>query len=989
MDTQRIPGKRLTAQTVPISKSNYLFPLISETVHSSNLDYNKIKFYSVTLNKKIMRKTFNHLHQIFAVILCLHSFGGALFAIDNPQPSISSILNPDGTVKTGMNGSYNTQGFSMEYTSTGAPKFVSAENPLFSTSWDTQFYPPGTNDQVWALAVIGANLYVGGLFTTVGGVSANYIAKYDGSNWSALGSGMNGSVCAFAVSGSYLYAGGYFTTAVGVSYTNYIAKWSTTSSSWSSLGEGKDMNSYVLALAVSVSGSDLYAGGSFTSAGGVAVNRIAKYDGSNWSALGSGMTGGYVYALAVINADLYAGGSFTSAGGVTDTKYIAKWNGSWSPLGSGMSSYVFALAVINNTDLYAGGMFTSAGGVSANYIAKWNGSWSPLGTGMNSEVNALAVMTIEGTDYLYAGGIFSTAGGVLDTKYIAKWDGSNWSALGTGMNNSVKALAVMTIGGTDYLCAGGSFTTAGGVGAIRIAKWNSSWSALCPGNGMNGSVRAFAVIGADLYAGGDFTLAGQVSANYIAKWNGTTWSALGTGMNNSVWALAVSGEDLYAGGWFTTAGGVTVNRIAKWNSLTSSWSALGTGMDGYVYALTVSGSDLYAGGLFTIAGGVEANRIAKWNGSWSNLGTGMVGNSVLALAVIGTDLYAGGTFTSAGGVSNTNRIAKWSSGSWSALGTGMNNTVYALAVSGSDLYAGGTFTTAGGVSANRIAKWSSGSWSILGAGMSSAVYAISAIGANLYAGGNFTTAGGNTVNYISNWNGTSWLALGTGMNTIVNALSIIGEYLYAGGDFTTADINISYYIARWYDSTLPVELINFQHSITNNDVTLFWTTANEINNSGFDIERKINNNQWTKIGFVTGKGSTGVRHTYNYVDSHLESGNYKYRLKQIDYNGNYEYFQLNGEVVIGVPKKFTLNQNYPNPFNPVTKIDFELPVDSKVTLVVYDVTGREVSKLFNNEFRSAGYYTTEFNASKFASGAYFYRLTTDAFSETKRMLLIR
>jgi hypothetical protein len=368
----------------------------------------------------------------------------------------------------------------------------------------------------------------------------------------------------------------------------------------------------------------------------------------------------------------------------------------------------------------------------------------------------------------------------------------------------------------------------------------------------------------------------------------------------------------------------------------------------------------------------------------------MADNSVLALAV-GTDyLYAGGDFTSAGGVSNTNYIAKWSttSSSWSALGTGVNGSVRALAVSGSDLYAGGSFTTAGVVQAKYIAKWN-GSWSALGTGMDKSVYALSAIGANLYAGGNFTTAGENSANYIANWNGTSWSALEIGMNNKVNALAIIGEYLYAGGEFTSAGGNTLYYIARWHDSALPVELINFQHSITNNDVTLFWTTANEINNSGFDIERKINNNQWTKIGFVTGKGSTSVRQTYNYIDSHLQSGNYKYRLKQIDYNGNYEYFQLNGEVVIGVPKKFTLSQNYPNPFNPVTKIDFELPVDGKVTLVVYDVTGREVSKLFNNEFRSAGYYTTEFNASKFASGAYFYRLTTDAFSETKRMLLIR
>ena len=118
------------------------------------------------------------------------------------------------------------------------------------------------------------------------------------------------------------------------------------------------------------------------------------------------------------------------------------------------------------------------------------------------------------------------------------------------------------------------------------------------------------------YAGGDFTTAGGVTANRIAKWDGTTssWSALGSGMNSTVRALAVDGGgNLYAGGDFTTAGGVTANYIAKWDGTTSSWSALGSGMNSAVFALTMDGSgNLYAGGRLTTAGGVPANRIAKW-----------------------------------------------------------------------------------------------------------------------------------------------------------------------------------------------------------------------------------------------------------------------------------------------------------------------------------------------------------------------------------------
>ena len=184
--------------------------------------------------------------------------------------------------------------------------------------------------------------------------------------------------------------------------------------------------------------------------------------------------------------------------------------------------------------------------------------------------------------------------------------------------------------------AGGEFTNAGGSAAINIAQWNgSSWSALGSGIGdEHSSVSALAVSGSTLYAGGFFTKAGSANATNIAQWNGSSWTALGSGMAGggfpSVSALAVSGSTLYAGGDFTTAGGSAANYIAQWNG--SSWSALGSGMSvGYGYgtsveALAVSGSTLYAGGYFTTAGGSVANYIAQWNGSsWSALGSGTSG----------------------------------------------------------------------------------------------------------------------------------------------------------------------------------------------------------------------------------------------------------------------------------------------------------------------------------------------------------------------------
>jgi hypothetical protein len=392
-------------------------------------------------------------------------------------------------------------------------------DPTFSDA-DWVSLGSGMNNWVNALAVSGTNLYAGGYFTNAGGAPANYIAKWDGGAWSVLGSGVSGentTVNALAVSGTNLYAGGYFTNAGGVS-ANCIAKWD--GSTWSALGSGLGPigNSWVNALAVS--GTNLYAAGWFTNAGGVLVTNIAKWDGSAWSALGSGI-GGYVYALAVSGTNLYAGGLFTTAGGVS-ANCIAKWDGSaWSAVGSGIAGStpngsfpsVHGLAV-SGTDLYAGGYFSTAGGVpptSANCIAKWDGSvWSALGTGMDERVYALAVSETN----LYAGGWFTTAGGA-PANYIAKWDGSAWSALGSAVNNMVNALAA---DGAGHLFVGGDFSLAGTNVSPCIAEANVG----TPGSPL--IVASPASLTVAVGGTADFQVAANGSPPLVYQWifNGTT-----------------------------------------------------------------------------------------------------------------------------------------------------------------------------------------------------------------------------------------------------------------------------------------------------------------------------------------------------------------------------------------------------------------------------------------------------------------------------------
>ena len=194
------------------------------------------------------------------------------------------------------------------------------------------------------------------------------------------------------------------------------------------------------------------------------------------------------------------------------------------------------------------------------------------------------------------------------------------------------------------------------------------------------------------------------------------------------------------------------------------------------------------------------------------------------------------------------------------------------------------------------------------------------------------------------------------------------------------------------DSPLPVELSSFTSNVNLNSVMLNWTTSLEQNNSGFEIQRSDNaatgNEVWKKIDFLNGTGNSNTQNNYVYEDKNLASGKYRYRLKQIDFNGNFEYHELSNEVVIGIPVSTELMQNYPNPFNPVTNILYRLSENSYVTLKVFDNSGRELKTLVN-EYKEAGYYKSVFDGSGLASGVYFYKLTAGDFVHTKKLSLVK
>lgn len=256
----------------------------------------------------------------------------------------------------------------------------------------------------------------------------------------------------------------------------------------------------------------------------------------------------------------------------------------------------------------------------------------------------------------------------------------------------------------------------------------------------------------------------------------------------------------------------------------------------------------------------------------------------------------------------------------------------------------------------------------------------------------------------------------------VSGLTIIKGNVKAGGSFisgtgTTAQPEVSrsgmsitdiggngtsnlFYIGASNSNPLPVMIGEFSAVASKRDVKLRWTTLAEVNNSGFEIERCSKNSDgnfsaWEKIGFVKGAGTTSAENVYSYEDKKLNDGTYRFRIKQVDFNGNFEYFtpSNNQDVVIGKPVNFEMSQNYPNPSNPVSKIDYQLPFDAKVSIRVYDLTGQEVSVLVNGNI-SAGFHTTEFKGADLASGVYIYRIdavstTGEKFAKTMKMVLVK
>lgn len=802
--------------------------------------------------------------------------------------------------------------------------------------WDDQYASYGVDGIVLSAVVDNSgSLFIGGEFSRAGGIAADGIARWDGA-WHAvgggLGDGFSGAIYAMVLaSDGSLIVGGEFAEVIQANGNTVealnIARWN--GSSWEAMGTGVDGPVYALAEGPN---GDVYIGGEFgmDGSGEFELSRIASWDGSNLSSVGDGLgtfSGVQVRALAFdAQGDLFAGGAELAGG-------IFKWNGAaWATIGARHQGAINSLQFDSNGVLYAGGDFqiviqSDDAELQVNRIASWNGTaWEALGSGFDGDILDMA---FDGSGMLHVSGLFGTRGDGVQLRHLARWNG-DWEAIGAGddenLFESITALAFAPGGGFYAL---GDVQHLGGVLVNGVGYWDGqNWQGT-GGMGLDDSVKALTFDSSGiLYAGGGFVYSGPTHAGHVAAWIDNAWAPLGEGIQGIEVRALASGANrvIYAGGDFAmvvqpNGTGLVAYNIAAWDAVTQSWSTPGTGVNGDVHAIVEdTNGNIYVGGAFTQDGSEQQalGYIAMWDGTaWSMPGGGMDG-PVYALAINDAgDIVAGGAFTQAGTVANTAYLARWDGSTWSPLSdnTVLDATVQALYVDDlGGLYVGGEFTQVGtATEANYIARWADDTWSPLGTTISNGVsgccvYAISgATGEGVTIGGDFqgvrNPAGQDLqASRVAIWQPAGgWTTLNTGVDDRVLALASNGEDIMIGGDFRVAGGLASSFVGRWSSNELLVST----------------------------------------------------------------------------------------EDIAGLPDSPAVLDIYPNPAVGEARLNVALNRAQDVTVTLFDMLGRRVADAFSGYLVADQQHVIALEASRLSAGMYLVRIQGDSFTESRSLILVK
>lgn len=725
------------------------------------------------------------------------------------------------------------------------------------TGWfDPRFDVPGANGSIQSLVPFRDALYAIGRFTRIAGVNAPGIARWDGTNWTAIARGFSAPILAAISTENAIYVSTYRTDS-----SPSAVLWRWNGADWKSLGAPDGYRSLpelavVPGLRDFVSlGSDIYVEAESILPSATS-QVLGKWDGQNWSiasATGNKRVGG-LRGIAVARGNLFASGKQLSPADQALFLTLGELTGRhWSAIDGGIVTGAPALLASDGTNLYVQISYRTPFIQAPNSLAIWDGITWNVSTPESVQSLSVEGMTSNLGEVLISEE-FSTnsaTGAQIFEQYLVRYQGTNRTVLARG---DVSGMRIIRRWRDGIYCTG-EFRTVGGVFTGNLARWTGSkWARVCGKNlnGLSDEASAIAVSDTNIYVAGKFLQAGDVAVNHVARWDGTAWHAMGRGVDGLISGMAVLSNDLFVVGGFSLADNPAVTNVARWNG--ANWSAVGDGLDGQLMGIA-NGQDK-----ILVARNVDNGSffISQWDGlRWSNIVTNSVFGWVYSIVPAEDSIYIGGNFKQINGV-EMNNAARWDGRQWNSLGSGLRGStqfipnnptwidVRTLLRDGSDLYAGGSFTNAGGIAARNVARWDGRQWSALGTGLPGGggcftlaftcmypVNAIAKVGDNVIAGGGFYSQYEPGLYYLARWGGNAWKNLGNGPWEIdrtrnqpittdhslrIWALASNGADLYVGGNFGTIEGVPSYEFAVWHNSRPPA----LRAESANGQITLSW-----------------------------------------------------------------------------------------------------------------------------------------------------------------------
>ena len=691
--------------------------------------------------------------------------------------------------------------------------FTEGESPD-DIYWESGYNLPGLDHWVRASVIYKDLLIVGGSFLHADDERVDYLAAWDGKDWSAFGNANGGISCLFENEGN-LYVAGAFDEIAGVS-ANRIAMWN--GQEWLPLGGGIDGTVYSMIIYNGM----LVCGGYFTNVDGMEINDIASWDGSAWHAFTDQNFNGSIRDMEAFGEQLVVGGDFDSIG-TMPASCIASWDGtSWNALGQGLtrldSSHPSLNCITKYQDkIFIGGHFQYAGGIDAERLAMWDGSaWQGISPGPNSTPMCMQV----NDGKLYIGGYFTKIAGI-DANNVAVYDGTVWSTLKNGLvrdlAEGIAEVSTISFYQGNVIVAGRFYGTKGGRGDHIRQFDGMDWYPVTydQGMGVNSEVLAFGIYNDKLAVGGYFSGIGEQAADALMFLEDNKWMPVDPNFSGSVDHIIEYQNMLYISCGYANSDGVSFYDLGYWDG--SSWTslddkidAIGTSSSPYIYDMAIFDGKLIIAGRFEVTGVPSIYNIAAWDGSeWTSLGTDSLGY-VYSLLVHDGKLYAATRLMLENEPDRNFSVAAWDGETWSGVGSNYIGVPDDIDLYQGQLYICGTlgYRDDDGYHRFTLAKLANNVWSAIPQYPSSpnspqSVELLEVHNGLLYVGGRFQEAGGVTANNMVAWDGYQWLGLGSGivpLETFANSVSALYGYndkLYVGGDFPIAGNKASASIAVW------------------------------------------------------------------------------------------------------------------------------------------------------------------------------------------------